>query len=41
MLIPSQLGKASWNCVALPLIQQLPPPPLALPLQTQCNVDIM
>ena len=39
MLIPSQLGKASWNCVALPLIQQLPP--LALPLQPQCNVDIM
>ena len=39
MLIPSKLGKASWNCAALPLIQQQPL--LALPLQPQCNVDIM
>jgi hypothetical protein len=28
-------GKTSWICVALSLIQQRPPPPLALPPQPQ------
>ena len=40
LLIPSKfgkLGKTSWICVASPLIQRRPPPPLALPPQPQCS----
>ena len=40
LLIPSKIGKTrktSWICVAFPLIQRRPPPPLALPPQPQCN----
>ena len=29
--------KTSWTCVALSLIQQRPPPSLALPPQPQCS----
>ena len=37
MVIPSKLGKGSWNCVALPLIQQRPPLALPTSASVQCR----